>query len=479
MAKQKKKQAKQMKKQAKQMKKQAKQMKKQKNDQQERQIKIDYLYIDLSTCNRCLDTDTALYEAIRDTRQLLEANDIELVQEKILVDTEEQCAELGFFTSPTIRINGRDIQPDFQESVCESDCGVVEEGGVLCREWKYKGKVYNTAPKQMIVDAILKEVYGGEQEHLPSDYYRIPIEKVPPNLKHWFAAKRQKAPQEQAAIEAAAGTCCGPAPSEPAASTLGGLAPTEPAASTFGGPAPTEPAAGTCCGPAPTEAVSTCSGTAPIQSSASPLDRVAATVQTYQTSYPCAQSLLSVYADEFGLDKESALKVAAPFVGGMGMRGETCGAVTGAFMALGLKYGGIKERGRIVSEMQKLVTKFVDKFEARNGAISCEKLLGVNIYTPEGFKAAADKGLLSTLCPNFVRDAAEITEELLGQDSGQQQAPTPDTASASCCGPAPSEPAEGSCCGPAPSEPAEGSCCGPAPSEPAEGSCCGPAPSDK
>ncbi|UCH23521.1 MAG: C-GCAxxG-C-C family protein [Deltaproteobacteria bacterium] len=429
-----------------------KQEKKQKNDQGKRQIKIDYLYIDLSTCNRCLDTDTALYEAIRDTSQILKAGDIELVQEKILIDTEEQCAGLGFFTSPTIRINGRDIQPDFQESVCESDCGVVDPGGVLCREWKYKGKIYNTAPKQMIVDAILKEVYGGEQEPLPSDYYRMPVEKVPDNLKHWFAAKRQKTSQGQAAADTCGPSCCEPAPAEAAADSCCGPAPVEAAADSCCGPAPAESAAGTCCAPAPTEATSTFSGTAISQNTTSPSDRVQATVQTYQTSYPCAQSLLSVYADEFGLDKEGALKVAAPFVGGMGMMGETCGAVTGAFMALGLKYGGIKERGKIVSEMQKLVTKFVDKFEARNGAISCEKLLGVNISTPEGFRTAADKGLLSTLCPNFVRDAAEITEEILGQSPGQQQATAPAKASASCCGPAPSEPAEGSCCGPAPSD---------------------------
>jgi C_GCAxxG_C_C family probable redox protein len=131
--------------------------------------------------------------------------------------------------------------------------------------------------------------------------------------------------------------------------------------------------------------------------------------------------LLSVYADEFGLDKESALKVAAPFVGGMGMRGKTCGAVTGAFMVLGLKYGGIKDRGTLVMEMRRILDEFVKKFEARHGSIDCKKLLGVNIYTPEGFKAAADKGLLATLCPNLVRDAAKITEELLASEPVMQR----------------------------------------------------------
>lgn len=387
------------------------------NEEQKRQLNINYLYIDLSTCNRCLDTDTALYEAIRDTSQILKASGIELTQTKTLVDTEEQCAELGFLTSPTIRINGRDIQENFQESVCESNCGVVEEGGVLCREWTYKGKVHITAPKAMIVEAILKEVYGGEQEPLPEDAYRMPIEKLPENLRNWFAAKRQLEPQ---GADAACGpSCCDPVPAEAATSCCG--------------PAP-EQEASSCCGPAPTEEATSCCGPAADQAEATPSDAVAAAVQTYETSYPCAQAILSSFSEQFGLDRENARKVAAAFVGGMGMRGETCGAVTGSFMTLGLKHGGIEERGTLVMEMRRLITEFVNKFEARNGSIACEKLLGVNIYSPEGLKEAQEKELLSKLCPNFVRDAAEITQELLASAPAQPQTAASDgTCPPGCC----------------------------------------------
>jgi len=180
------------------------------SENKKREMKVDYLYIDLSTCNRCLGTDTALYEAIRDTNQILKTSGIELTLTKTLVETEEQAAELGFLTSPTIRINGRDMQEDFQESVCESSCGVVEEGGVLCREWNYQGKIHNTAPKGMIVDAILKQVYAGEQEPLPEGSYRIPVKKLPANLKNWFVALH-KSEQEGATADADCGTsCCGP-----------------------------------------------------------------------------------------------------------------------------------------------------------------------------------------------------------------------------------------------------------------------------
>ena len=394
------------------------------NEKQKKQIKVDYLYIDLNVCDRCLGTDTALYEAIRDTGQILETSGIELSLTKTLVETEEQAAELGFLTSPTIRINGRDIQNDIKESTCESCGDICGDSDIDCREWEYQGKVYNVAPKGLIVDAILGEVYGG-QEAIPEDSHQIPIEKVPANLKKFYAAIRA---QEARLTEAGdcGPSCCGPDSTEAATSCCGPAA-TE-AATSCCGPATTE-AATSCCGPAATEAESSCCGPAADQAEVTPSDAVAAAVQTYETTYPCAQAILSSFSEQFGLDKEKALRVAAAFVGGMGMRGETCGAVTGSFMTLGLKFGGITERGPLVMEMRRILTEFVNKFEARNGSIACEKLLGVNIYSPEGLKAAQEKELLSKLCPNFVRDAAEITAELLAAEPVQQQtAPSGDSA---------------------------------------------------
>ena len=62
-------------------------------------------------------------------------------------------------------------------------------------------------------------------------------------------------------------------------------------------------------------------------------------VARFQEGYACSQSVLSAYAPLFDLDPELALRIAAPFGGGMGCMGEVCGAVTGAFMVLGLKVG--------------------------------------------------------------------------------------------------------------------------------------------
>jgi C_GCAxxG_C_C family probable redox protein len=124
--------------------------------------------------------------------------------------------------------------------------------------------------------------------------------------------------------------------------------------------------------------------------------------------------MFSSYGPELGLDRETALRVATAFGGGMGRMGETCGALAGAFMVIGLKYG----RTRVEDEETKekaysLVREFADRFESRNGSIVCRELLGYDIVTPEERELAREQGLFATLCPRFVRDAAEIIERIL------------------------------------------------------------------
>ena len=94
--------------------------------------------------------------------------------------------------------------------------------------------------------------------------------------------------------------------------------------------------------------------------------------------------------------------------------GETCGAVTGAFMVIGLKHGRTKadtNRGR--DEAYDLVERFVKEFNARNNTIICRELLTCDIRTPEGMKKIKKENLFRTRCPKFIQDAAEILEEML------------------------------------------------------------------
>ncbi len=101
----------------------------------------------------------------------------------------------------------------------------------------------------------------------------------------------------------------------------------------------------------------------------------------------------------------------------MARRGETCGAVTGAMLVIGLKHGKTRPDDDEARERTyKLVAELVSRFKSRNRTVLCRELLGHDFGTPEGIEAIQRKKLITTLCPKFVRDAAEIVEEILLTD---------------------------------------------------------------
>ena len=140
-------------------------------------------------------------------------------------------------------------------------------------------------------------------------------------------------------------------------------------------------------------------------------------VHCLDQGFACSQAILSVYGEAFGLDRVMAYKLAAGFGGGMGRMAETCGAVTGAFMVLGLKQGWVS--GEEVAGREKTyetIREFVRRFRQRHGTIVCRELLKCDISTPEGLQDARQRQLFSTVCHKVVADAAEVLEELLGPE---------------------------------------------------------------
>lgn len=152
-----------------------------------KQLTIDLLFLDLSVCTRCQGTDTSLDEALSEVSKVLEATGTEVVLNKINVNTKELAVAYKFITSPTIRVNGHDIQMEVHESLCES-CGDLCGDQVDCRVWVYQGQEYTVPPKAMIIEAILKEVYGGKDTVSAEEQEYI----MPENLKHFYSVMEDK-----------------------------------------------------------------------------------------------------------------------------------------------------------------------------------------------------------------------------------------------------------------------------------------------
>lgn len=134
----------------------------------------------------------------------------------------------------------------------------------------------------------------------------------------------------------------------------------------------------------------------------------------FSEGFNCAQAVFATFAPHYGLDEKTALKVASPFGGGMARRGELCGAVTGALLALGLKEGAELPAGK--EHIYQLAGEFLRRFAEKHGSLLCRDLLGCDISTPAGHQQAAEKRVFVNICPVLVREAAQLAESLLETD---------------------------------------------------------------
>jgi C_GCAxxG_C_C family probable redox protein len=127
----------------------------------------------------------------------------------------------------------------------------------------------------------------------------------------------------------------------------------------------------------------------------------------------CAQSVLVAFCEELGLKKDDALRIAMGFGGGMGHTGGTCGAVTGAYMVIGLKTElTIDNLPACKEKAYALVHEFDTRFKQRYPSALCGDLLGYDLRNPEQIEAAKAAGVFATKCPSFLREAVEILESL-------------------------------------------------------------------
>jgi C_GCAxxG_C_C family probable redox protein len=131
----------------------------------------------------------------------------------------------------------------------------------------------------------------------------------------------------------------------------------------------------------------------------------------FENGYACSQSVLSTLGPELGLDEETAFKVASAFGGGMVRHGEVCGAVTGALMTLGLKFGSATEDEE--EAVRAASQELMRRFEEEKGSLLCRELLGYRLIVPEELVQARESGVFQTRCPFFVQRATELTKEII------------------------------------------------------------------
>ena len=123
----------------------------------------------------------------------------------------------------------------------------------------------------------------------------------------------------------------------------------------------------------------------------------------------CAQAIFAIYGPHIGLGKvdcETCSKITSAFGGGINRTGNVCGAITGALMALGLKYGGSPQE----VDVTKISNQLLEEFTTINGSIICRDLIGHDIFDDEDLQKAFAKDLFKK-CQKYVKDSAHLLEK--------------------------------------------------------------------
>ncbi len=143
------------------------------------------------------------------------------------------------------------------------------------------------------------------------------------------------------------------------------------------------------------------------------IDPAALAVTLFEQGFTCSQAVLAAFAGRHGVDRDTALRVSCAFGAGIARSGGTCGAVSGALMAIGLAHGLTRTGDEAAREKTYAATRaFIDRFRREHGSDECRALLGVDISTEEGREEAAKAGLFRSRCPLLVRSAARIASSL-------------------------------------------------------------------
>jgi len=148
-------------------------------------VLIEYLYLDLNTCDRCVGTDKILEEVLEVLIPVLELAGYEVGYRRKEMTTAKEAKEYKFVSSPTIRVNGKDIC----DSVLENGCGCCRDISgtqVDCRVFEYEGKQYEVPPKAMLAEAVLKAVFSPKESCDCKEY------ELPENLKRFYEGKANK-----------------------------------------------------------------------------------------------------------------------------------------------------------------------------------------------------------------------------------------------------------------------------------------------
>jgi C_GCAxxG_C_C family probable redox protein len=143
-------------------------------------------------------------------------------------------------------------------------------------------------------------------------------------------------------------------------------------------------------------------------------DHLEEALELFKSGYHCSQAVLAAFSEDLDLPKETALKISCPFGGGLGGYGRTCGALTGAMMVVGLKYGTTKATDLDAKKLSREKTRqLIEAFEKVYGTSNCNELVGFDRSNLSGAELMAKLPQFHSICPKYLETVISFLEEEL------------------------------------------------------------------
>lgn len=144
------------------------------------------------------------------------------------------------------------------------------------------------------------------------------------------------------------------------------------------------------------------------------MNTIVSAVELFSKGFNCAQAAFTPIAEELGMDRSIALKITTPFGGGILGEQGLCGAVSGAYLAIGLKFGRYMPHDEPSREITyEFCKKFNAEFIAIFGTLNCRELLGCDLKTEIGKQEFNEKNLRETKCTHCVAKSVEILQKII------------------------------------------------------------------
>lgn len=138
-------------------------------------------------------------------------------------------------------------------------------------------------------------------------------------------------------------------------------------------------------------------------------------LELFASGFNCSQAVLTAFAPDFELDEKLALMLGTQFGGGA-RNAEMCGAVSGALMVLGLKFGHYQsDNTEQKSRAYAIAVEYTKRFKEQNGSIVCRDLLGYDLTNPEEAACIKERNLFGDICPKMIQSAVELLESILAE----------------------------------------------------------------